>query len=40
MLLTGQISVDEGLFGAGVLLVWVAVIVFMGQTTYRRLRVR
>lgn len=40
MLLTGQISVSEGLFGLIVLLAWVAVIVYIGQTTYRKLRVR
>ena len=40
MLLTGQISVSEGLFGLVVLLAWVSVILYVGQTAYRKLRVR
>ena len=40
MLMTGQAGVGEGLFGLAVLAGWVAVILFVGQTTYKGLRVR
>jgi len=40
MLLTGQISIREGLFGLAVLLVGVTTIVLVGQMAYRMLRVR
>ena len=40
MLLTGEMSVSEGLFGLTVLLIWAVIIIFIGQATYRRLRVR
>ena len=40
MLLTGEMSVGEGLFGLTVLLIWAAIIVFIGQASYRILRVR
>ena len=40
MLLTGQIGIGEGFFGFVVLTVWATAIVLIGQTTYRKLRVR
>lgn len=40
MLLTGQISVAEGVFGFMVLLAWTAAIILGGQMLYTQLRVR
>ena len=40
MLITGQVGIGEGVFGFAVLTGWAAAIMFVGQTTYKRLRVR
>ncbi len=40
MLLTGQIDINEGFFALVVVLVWVSVMIFIGQLTYKRLRIR
>lgn len=40
MLLTGQICIAEGTFGIAILSVWTAAMLFAGQFTYNRLRVR
>ena len=40
MLLTGQITAREGLFGLGVLAAWTLAMAAIAQRTYRRLRVK
>jgi len=40
MLLTGQINVQEGLFGLGVIAAWTAAMLLIAQRTYGRLRVK
>jgi len=40
MLLTGQMSIGDGLFGLAVLAVWIAAMFLTAQYTYERLRVK
>ena len=40
MLLTGQISVGDGLLGLSVLVAWALIIVIVGQLVYKKLRIK